>query len=67
MDFDVIDDVINISDKESFEVCHLLSQYEGLFTGGSGGTNIAGALKLAEQLKDDGKNIVTIIPDSGFK
>lgn len=67
MDFDLIDDVINISDKDSFEACHLLAKFEGIFPGGSGGANIWGALKLAEMLKDESKNIVTVVPDSGFK
>lgn len=67
MNFDIIDDVIPISDKNSFETCHLLSQFEGIFPGGSGGANVWGALKVAELLNDDNKNIVTVIPDSGFK
>jgi cystathionine beta-synthase len=72
IDFNYIDDVINIDDNDSISMCYKLAN-EGIFSGGSGGANVLGALKLAKSI-DEQKlninntiNIVTIIPDSGFK
>jgi cysteine synthase len=67
-----IDDVININDNDSINMCYKLAN-EGIFSGGSGGTNVFGALKLAKSIDEQNMNInntiniVTIIPDSGFK
>ena len=43
-----------------------LAQNEGLLLGGSSGTNIAGAIRLARDL-GPGKTIVTILADSGAR
>lgn len=59
-----VDDVINITDGESFEMSRLLSRSEGIFCGGSSGTNGAAALRVARELgKDD--IVVFIICDTG--
>lgn len=66
MDFSVIDDVIQFSDKEAFETVKQLKASDNIFAGGSAG----GALFVAGQLTDDEKNpanIVVILPDSGLK
>jgi cystathionine beta-synthase len=43
--FDNVDDVVTVNDKEAYSVARRLTRQEGLFTGGSTGTNLAGALK----------------------
>lgn len=43
-----------------------LAQEEGIFAGVSTGANVAGALRLAEQLGPDAV-VVTLAVDSGFK
>ncbi|HSS21588.1 MAG TPA: cysteine synthase [Pyrinomonadaceae bacterium] len=59
-----VDEVINITDSESFEMSRLLSRSEGIFCGGSSGTNGAAALRVARDLgKDD--VVVFIICDTG--
>lgn len=63
--FQYIDRVININDKESFHYARLLSKQEGIFVGGSTGTIVAGALKLAEEIDDENALIVFIICDTG--
>ena len=40
---------------------------EGIFCGGSSGAAVAGAIKYAEQLGDEKKNIVVLLPDSAQK
>lgn len=59
-----IDDVINITDRESFDMSRQLGRLEGLFCGGSTGTNLAAALRVASDLDSDAV-IVFIVCDTG--
>jgi cystathionine beta-synthase len=63
-DMKTIDEIINITDRESFEYARLLSRVEGIFCGGSTGTNFAGALKVAKDL-DENAVVVFIVCDTG--
>src|SRR5438034_2321052 len=45
-----VDEVINVTDRESFELARQLGRLEGIFCGGSTGTNLAAALRLARDL-----------------
>jgi cystathionine beta-synthase len=60
----IIDEIINITDRESFEYARQLSRIEGIFCGGSTGTNFAGALKIAKDL-DENALVVFIVCDTG--
>ena len=60
----VIDTIINITDRESFEMARQLARVEGIFAGGSTGTNVAAALKVAKNLDENGV-VVVIICDTG--
>ena len=59
-----VDDAFLIPDEEAVTVIYELLEHEGLCLGGSSGINVAGAIRLAEQL-GPGKTIVTILCDSG--
>jgi len=59
-----VDDVINITDSESFEMARLLGRREGIFCGGSTGTNLAAALRVAQGL-DETAVVVFIVCDTG--
>jgi len=63
-DMNVIDEIINITDRESFELARELSRHEGIFCGGSTGTNFAAALKVAKDLDENGL-VVFIVCDTG--
>lgn len=63
-DMSVIDEIINITDRESFEFARQLGRVEGIFCGGSTGTNFAGALKVAKDL-DENAVVVFIVCDTG--
>ena len=64
LNFDVIDDMVEANDKESFLMARRLTREEGLFVGGSGGTAMAGALKHADRMKDN-DIMVILLPDTG--
>ncbi len=64
VDFSVIDDIIQVNDRNSFLTARRLAKEEGIFAGGSSGSAVWAASKLAEDV-EEGKNIVVILPDSG--
>jgi len=59
-----IDEMIEVTDKESFLMARRLTREEGLMAGGSAGTAVAGLMKVADQFKDDDV-VVVLLPDSG--
>ena len=60
----VVDEVDQVSDQEAFATALRLTREEGIFSGGSSGAAVAGALKFAE--KNAGLScIIVILPDSG--
>ena len=63
-DMKTIDKIINITDRDSFDTARQLSRLEGIFAGGSTGTNMAAALKVAKDLDENGL-VVVIICDTG--
>ena len=63
-DMKAIDEIINITDRESFEMSRQLGRHEGIFCGGSAGTIFAGALRVAKNL-DENAVVVFIVCDTG--
>ena len=59
-----IDEVVNVTDRESFELSRQLGRLEGIFCGGSTGTNLAAALRVARDL-DENALVVFIVCDTG--
>jgi cystathionine beta-synthase len=70
LDFDLIDDVVQVGDRESFLMTRRLVREEGLFCGGSCGLAVAGALKWlrgnGSYLTEDDL-VVVLLPDSGSR
>ncbi len=63
-DLNTIDEIINITDRESFDLARQLGRKEGIFCGGSTGTIFGAALKVAKEIGEDGL-IVFIVCDTG--
>jgi cysteine synthase len=66
MDFNVIDDVIRVNDKDAFRMCRALAQKEGMLVGGSAGLNVHAAIEFANAATEP-CTIVTLLCDSGIK
>ncbi|MDD5565657.1 MAG: cystathionine beta-synthase [Candidatus Omnitrophica bacterium] len=60
----LVDEMVRVNDKESFNVARRLAREEGLLVGGSAGTAVAAALKYAKRL-EEAKYIVVLLPDTG--
>ncbi len=65
LDQSLVDEVIQITDDEAFEMAPRLAKEEGITCGISSGAAMAAALKIAARPEAAGKNIVVILPDSG--
>ncbi|MGC9056319.1 MAG: PLP-dependent cysteine synthase family protein [Candidatus Saccharicenans sp.] len=65
-DFEPIDEIIKVSDRDAFLTCRELVRKEGILAGGSSGAAMWAALKVAQEL-DRPARIVTIFPDSAFR
>jgi cystathionine beta-synthase len=60
----IVDEMVRVTDKESFNVARRLAREDGLLVGGSAGTALAAALKYAQRLEQP-KYIVVLLPDTG--
>jgi cystathionine beta-synthase len=66
MNLDILDDVVQVDDRECFMVTRELVRREGIFCGGSSGAAVVGAIKYARQLKEP-KRLLVLLPDSAQK
>lgn len=66
MDFSIVDDVVQVEDRDAFAVGRLLASKEGILAGGSTGANVWAALEIAKRLSKPA-TIVTFAPDGGIK
>ncbi len=65
LDMDLVDEVVQVSSEESFEMAPRITQEEGIICGISSGAAMVAALKIAARPEAEGKTIVVVLPDSG--
>ncbi len=65
MDLTSMDDIIQVDDRESFDMAREVIKKEGILCGGSCGSAVKGALKYAARFHDEPKkkNILILLPD----
>jgi cystathionine beta-synthase len=64
LDPSVVDEWVQVSDRDSFVVARRLAREEGILAGGSSGTTVWAALEVAKRF-GPGDRILTMLPDSG--
>lgn len=62
-----IDDAVRIDDQSMMNMIFHLAQNDGLFLGTSSGLNVAAAYQQAQEMAGSGRNIVTVLCDSGTR
>ena len=63
-DPDICDEIVAVSDADSFDMTRRLAREEGLLVGGSCGMAVVAALRVAERLGPDDV-VVVLLPDGG--
>src|SRR5690242_13351954 len=63
-DRSVADEIVEVSDKDSFDLTRRLAREEGLLVGGSCGMAVAAALRVAQAAGPDDV-VVVLLPDGG--
>lgn len=66
MNLDILDDVVQVDDRECFLMTRELVRREGIFCGGSCGAAVVGAIKYARALREP-KRLLVLMPDSAQK
>jgi cysteine synthase A len=62
---DLLDDVIQVTEREAGEMARRIAREEGMLVGISAGANVHAALEVAKRPSSKGKRIVTFICDTG--
>ena len=62
---EIYDEVVTVSDEDAFATARMMARSEGVLVGISSGAAAWAALELAKREENEGKVIVTLLPDTG--
>ena len=61
----IYDEILTVENDDAFATSKLLAKKEGVLVGISSGAALYAAIQLAKRPENEGKTIVTLLPDSG--
>ena len=61
----IYDEILTVENDDAFATAKLLAKKEGVLVGISSGAALYAAIQLAKRSENEGKTIVTLLPDSG--
>ena len=61
----IYDEILTVENEDAFATAKLLAKKEGVLVGISSGAALYAAIQLAKRPENEGKTIVTLLPDSG--
>lgn len=64
VNLELLDDIIQVSDRDAYQMTLRLAKEEGILTGSSGGAAVWAAAEVAKVLNEDSL-VVVILPDTG--
>ena len=65
LNMEVVDDIVQIGNKEAFDMAKRLAKEEGILSGISSGAAVAAAVKVAKRKANANKLVVVVLPDTG--
>jgi len=65
LNMEVVDEIVQIGNKESFNMAKRLAKEEGILSGVSSGAAVAAAVKVARRKANANKLVVVVLPDTG--
>jgi len=65
LNMEVVDEIVQIGNKESFNMAKRLAKEEGIISGISSGAAVVAAVKIAKRKANADKLVVVILPDTG--
>ncbi len=65
LNMEVVDDIVQIGNKEAFNMAKRLAKEEGILSGISSGAAVAAAVKIAKRKANADKLVVVVLPDTG--
>ncbi len=65
LDVKIIDEIMQVSNDDAMEITRQLASIEGILAGISSGAAMWAAIQVSHRPENEGKTIVTVLPDTG--